>query len=122
MAEDALEEVSDRRNAAEKVEVDVGHARDLSLYAARIDGAEEVAGQAEGEEVDREAAHDLVRLEVDGENRVDQREQPAEEHGHEQADEPRAAPHGAPDAEEGTGEHHPLETDVHDARALGEDP
>jgi hypothetical protein len=113
--EDALEEVPDGGNRAEEVEIDVGHARNLSLDAAGIDGAEEVAGQAEGEEVDGEAAHDLVGAEMDREERVDQREQPAEEHGHEQAHEPRAAPHGAPDAEEGAGEHHPLEADVHDA-------
>src|SRR5918996_4838747 len=117
MAEDALEELTDRRNAAEKVEVDVGHARDLSLYAARIDRAEQVARQAEGEEVDGEAAHDLVRPEMDGEERVDERHEPAEEHRHEQADEPGAAPHRAPDAEERSGEHHALEPDVHDARA-----
>ena len=89
---------------------------------AGVDRAEEVPGQAEREEVDREAADDLVGAQVDGEDGVDEREQAAEEHRHEQADDPRAAPDRAPDAEEGAHEHHPLEPDVHDAGALGEDP
>src|SRR5215207_1372926 len=56
------------------------------------------------------------------ENRVDQREKPAEEHCHEEPDDPAPAPDGAPDTEEGPCQHHAFEPDVHDARALGEDP
>ncbi len=53
---------------------------------------------------------------------VDEREQPAEEHRHQEPDHPAPAPDRAPDAEEGAHQHHPFEPDVHDARALGEDP
>ena len=55
------------------------------------------------------------------EDGVDQRQEPAEEHRHQEPDDPAAAPDRPPDAEEGPGQHHPLEPDVHDAGALGED-
>ena len=56
--------------------------------APALDVVEEVAGDAEGEEVDRRAADDLIRAEVDGEERVDEREQRAGE----DADEPGRRP------------------------------
>ena len=46
---------------------------------AAVDVDEEVAGQPEREEVDRRAADDLVGAQVDREEGVDQRQQPAGE-------------------------------------------
>ncbi len=85
-----------------------------------VDLDEQVAGQSEREEVDRRSADDLVRAQVDGPDRVDEREQAAGDHGDQHAGDPRARLVGAPDAEEGAGEHHPLEPDVHDAAPLRE--
>ena len=48
-------------HAAEEVDVHVGDARQVTRCAVlAVDVDEEVAGDAECEEVDREAAHDLV--------------------------------------------------------------
>ena len=63
---------------------------------------------------------DLVGAQVDREERVDERQQPAGDHRREQPDDPGAALVGAVDAEERAHQHHPLEADVHDAAALGE--
>ena len=89
--------------------------------ATRVELAEQVARDPECEQVDGEATHDLVRPQVDREERVDQREQASEDHRHQQADDPRSAPDRPPHGEEGAEQHHPLEADVHDARPFGED-
>ena len=52
---------------------------------------------------------------------MDQREEPAGEHRHQEPDDPAAAPDRPPDGEEGADEHHPLEPDVHHAGSLAED-
>ena len=66
-------------------------------------------------------ADDLVGPQVDGEERVDEREGGAGERGAEEAERPGVELVGAEDAEERARQHHPLETDVHDAAALAED-
>ena len=118
---DALEKVADDRDVAEEVEVDVGHAIDVRGDSVGVDRGEEVAGQAEREKVDRKTTHDLVGAEVNGEHSVDEREESSEDHRHEEPNDPAPAPHSPPNAEEGSGEHHPLETDVYDARTLRKD-
>ena len=52
---------------------------------------------------------------------MDQGEEPAGQHCRQETDDPTAAPDRPPDGKEGADEHHPLEPDVHDAGALGED-
>ena len=74
----------------------------------------------EGEEVHRRPADDLVGPQVDGEERVDEGEEAAGEHRAQQAEHPRAGLVRGQDPEEGSGQHHPLEADVDDAGALGE--
>jgi hypothetical protein len=83
---------------------------------------EEVAGDAESEEVDGRSADDLVGSQMDREERVDQCEQAAGRSGDQEPDHPASALVRAVEAPEGTHQHHPLEADVHDAAALGEDP
>ncbi len=81
---------------------------------------EEVPGDAEREEVDRHAAHDLVSR-ADGSTRsrmYEREESPANMRG-ENADEPAAPLVGSVDPPEGAHQHHPLEADVHDAAPLG---
>ena len=86
------------------------------------DVVEDVAGDAEGEEVDRRPADDLISAEMDGEEGVDEREQRAGEDADGQAADPAVGLVRAPGAEEGAHQHHPLEADVHHAAALGEHP
>ena len=108
--------------SSRKDEVDVrdpGDVRRRPLAAVDVD--EEVAGDPEREEVDRGAADDLVGAQVDREERVDERERSARERRAEEAERPRVELVGAEDPEERAREHHPLEADVHDAAALGED-
>src|SRR5262249_39957637 len=83
---------------------------------------EEVPGDAESEEVDGSAADYLVGSQLDREKRVDQGEQAACSRGYQEPDAPAASLVGPVEAPEGTHQHHPLEADVHDAAALGEDP
>ena len=82
---------------------------------------ERVAGDPDREEVDRGPSDDLVGAQVDGEERVQQPEQPAGGHADEDARDPVAGLVGTPDAPEGAHEHHPLEADVHDPAPLRED-
>ena len=90
--------------------------------SVRVDRAEQVAGEAEREQVDGEAADDLVGAQVDREERRgSSARSPPKSIAISEADDPAAAPDRAPDREEGADEHHPLEPDVHDAGALGED-
>ena len=74
------------------------------------------------EEVDRHAAHHLVRPQRDREHGVHQPERPAGRHADEHPEEPRAGDVRAEDPEEGAHQHHALEPDVDDAAALGHDP
>ena len=67
-------------------------------------------------------ADDLVGPQVDGEEGVHECERRAGERGAEQPERPGVELVGAEDPEERAREHHPLEADVHDAAALGEDP
>ena len=74
-----------------------------------------------GEEVDRRARDDLVGPQRDREDRVQQaghaaRGEPDQDPAH-----PRAGDVRPPGAEERADQHHALEADVHDARALGRD-
>ena len=75
----------------------------------------------EREDVDRGAGDDLVRAEVDREERVDQRRQAARRHRREQADRPRQRLRRDPEAPEAAHQHHALDGDVDDAGALGHD-
>src|SRR6185436_2444046 len=94
------EDLADERDALDEREV---HGRDpvdvrrRSLRA--VDVAEEVSGQPEREEVDREADDDLVGAQVDAEEGVDEGEGGSEEHRHQQTDLPGATPRGRPDPE-----------------------
>ena len=64
---------------------------------------------------------DLVRAQVDREERVDERERASCAHRDDEPEHPRVRLVGAHDPEEGAHEHHPLEPDVHDAAPLRED-
>ena len=61
----------------------------------------------------------LVGAQVDREERVQQGERAAREHGDGEAPDPRPEQVGAVDPEERAHQHHPLEADVDDAAALG---
>ncbi len=76
---------------------------------------------AQREDVDRGAGDDLVRRQVDREERVDQGRQPARRHRREQADLPRQRLRRDPEAPEAAHQHHALDGDVDDARALRQD-
>ena len=112
------------RDVVEEAERDVRDRREVGGRAlGSVELEEQVARQAEREEVDRRAADDLVGAEGDREERVEQA------HQRRRRAMPIASPSGhapghvgAPDGEERAREHHPLEADVHDARALGEQP
>src|SRR5207248_2984748 len=77
---------------------------------------------AEREEVDGGAADDLVRTQMDREERIAEREEAARRDRDQQPEHPAARDVRAPDPEEGAGEHHSLEPDVHDAAALRVEP
>jgi hypothetical protein len=94
----------------------------LGIDGTPVDVDEEVAGDAQGEEVDRGSGDDLVGPEMDREERMDERERTPACHRDHDAQRPRVRLVGAPETEEGTHQHHPLEPDVHDAAALGEHP
>ena len=73
------------------------------------------------EDHERETAHDLVRVQADAEERVDQRERAAGQHAGRQR-EPRVVPRVAGEERAyRTEQHHALDPEVQDARALGED-
>ena len=76
---------------------------------------------ARREDVDRGAGDDLVRHEVDREERVDQRREAAGRHRGEQPDLPRERLGRNPEAPEAAHQHHALDGDVDDAGALGHD-
>ena len=95
-----------------------GHAVGRALLAVVVE--EHVARDAERDEVDREPAHDLVGPQADREERVDQRQRAARDHPQQEPREPATEHVGAVDAEERAHQHHALEADVHDARALGD--
>ena len=103
--------------------MDVGDLRDVrGCPFAAVDVDEQVARHAERQEVDREPADDLIRAQVDREERVDEREEGAGERGDPEPELPRLELVGREDPEEGAGEHHSLEPDVRDPAALREDP
>ena len=87
-----------------------------------VDLDECVARDAECEQVDSHSADDLIRSELDGEECVNQPHKGTRGHSDQDARDPRSGHVGAPDAPEGTHQHHPLDTDVDDPAALGEDP
>src|SRR5579862_477316 len=116
-------EVADRR-ADERPMRD---ARDLDVWDGRYTGrdvllvvelGEEVAGDPEREEVERDAAHDLVRPQVDRPDGMEEREQPAGEHRDREASHPRAGLVSGIDAPERPHQHHPFEADVDDPASL----
>ncbi len=74
------------------------------------------------QQVDGDAAHDLVGLEHDGHDRVDQGDEYAREHAREYADPRIARVVGGDDARERPREHDALERDIDNARALREEP
>ena len=90
------EDVPEERNVLDEPEESTSgiSLRELRRPSRPVDGAEEVAGDAEREEVDREAADDLVGAQVDAEEGVDEREQPARGHRAEEAELPLAGPGG----------------------------
>ncbi len=115
--------VAEERQVLDPGDADVGDPRDVvgrALVAVVVE--EDVAGDAEGQEVQPNAADDLVGAQVDREERVHEGERAARGHADEQAQEPRVEQVGAEDPEERAHEHHALQADVHDAAALGHDP
>jgi hypothetical protein len=109
-------EVADPRN---------GDGRDVRDLAGRppvgVDLDEEVAGDAERQEIHGGAADDLIRAEMDRHERVHERERRAGDDAADDPPPPRPELVGAEEAEERPHEKHPLEADVHDPGALGED-
>ena len=115
------EDLAEERHVVEEREPDVRDARDVGRRALLpVDVDEQVAGEADREEVDRRPADDLVRPEVDRPERVDERHRAAGRDPDEQPEPPRVELVGAHDPEERAHQHHPLEADVHDAGPLGE--
>ncbi len=92
-------------------------ARDLAV----VELHEEVAGDADCEEVDARATDDLVGAEMDRKVRVEERQQATGRHTDQQPHDPRPGLVRAVEAPEGAHQHQPLERDVHDAAPLGED-
>ena len=123
--ERAVEEVPERvgRDAVKEAEVESWDLGDACWNVfIPVDLDECVAGDAEREQVDSHSSDDLIRPELDGEECVNQPHQGTRGHSDQDARDPRSRHVGAPDAPEGTHQHHPLDTDVHDPAALGEDP
>ena len=79
------------------------------------------AGQPGPQEGQGESRHDLVRPEMDRHDRVEQREQPADEHGRDEPQPGVAARQRRGESGDRAHEHHPLDAQVQDAGALGED-
>ncbi len=98
-------------------------AREMSdgraLIAVVVD--EDIAGDADGKEVDPGAAHHLVGAQRDRDERVDQADEGTRRDAAEQPQEPGAEQVGSEDPEEGADQHHALEPDVDHAAALGQD-
>ena len=122
--EGAVQEVAEavRRDALEEPHLEPRDLGDPGRDVLRpVELHERVAGYPDREQVDRGPSDDLVGAQMDGEDRVQQPEQPAGGHADEDARDPVAGLVGSPDAPEGAHEHHPLEADVHDPAPLGED-
>ncbi|CAM5694571.1 hypothetical protein SALBM217S_05740 [Streptomyces griseoloalbus] len=88
-----------------------------ALVALEGEGGQ-VAGGAEGEDVDRHTGDDVVDVEGDGDDRVQQAAEAAADHADEDAG-PRTPLEAGPGAEPGAQDQHAFEADVHHARALG---
>ncbi len=107
-------------------EGDLGQDRDGDLRDQRDVGGTrhalaEDARQARPEERQRESRNDLVGTQRDGHHRVDQAEHAPGQHRHEDA-EPRVTGRDAGrEAGDRAEQHHPLDTEVQDPGALGED-
>ena len=90
----------------------------VPLFAVDVDV--EVPGHAEREEVDRRPTDDLIRTQVDCEERMDERQRAAGCHRDQEPSLPRAGLVRSQRTEEGAHQHHPLQADVHHAAAFGE--
>ena len=87
----------------------------------------EVRRQAEpsGEDREREPRDDLVRAERDHQERVDRSQRPSRERRDEDGQEQHRRPGAVdslrdPEADRGSEEHHPLDAEIEDSRALGQ--
>ena len=116
------EDVAEERHAVEERRGGRSGSLGMSLGvpSAAVDVDEQVAGEAEREEVDRGPADDLVGAEVDRPDRVHERHGAPASDRDQQPEHPRVELVGAHDPEERAHQHHPLEADVHDAGALRE--
>ena len=84
------------RDVAEEGDVHLRDARDVGRRSfLPVDVDEEVAGEPDREKVDRRAADDLVGAQVDREDGVQQRHQPAGEDADDQPEPPRVELVGA---------------------------
>ena len=107
-----------RREDRDRERLDVG---DRARRGGRQERRKEEGRGAERQDVEHHAAHDLVGPEPEAEHAVDRSDDdPAERRDREA--EPRVPGELRPeDAGEGADQHHRLESDVDDARALGDE-
>ena len=96
------------------------HVARSALVGVHLD--EEVARDPEREEVDGEAADDLVGAEMDRDERVDECQRGARDHTADDPPAPVLELVRAQEAEERAHQQHSLEADVHDSASLGQDP
>ncbi len=115
------QDLAEERDLVERRDVDVGEqlaVADVAHILHAIDPVDEEHGQARGEDVDRDAAHDLVRAEPDGDHRVDQCHRSAGDH-RDEGGQPRVVQlQVGDDGEEGAGQHHAFHRDVDHAAPL----
>ena len=88
---------------------------------ASADDAQEIAGQAEGDDVGGEPGHHVVGAVENGDERDRQTDPGTAEEREEDADDVAAARPGANGCGKGAGEHHAFEADREHAGALGKD-
>ena len=119
--QDALVGEEDRSQNGDAGQDGYGEARQQRERPGLAQALAKHQAQADGGEIERQAADHLIGLELDGDDGMDLAEQAAGQHGHDHAQPWIAGDQRHGDARHGANQHHALDAQVEHPRPLGED-